>query len=125
MGITDLIRGRGGSKLRKAYDDLADTVAHPGTYASIGSFPVRTDIDLDAGRDGNKLIIKGTARHSLKDRFDFDPGQLADAPGQILERSGLAAEFPFRYESQQDVEAEGEFGPSGVTIKRVTWSKRR
>lgn len=125
MGIVDLVRGRDGAKLKKAYDDLADTVAHPGIYASIGSYPLRTDIDFEAGRDDDRLTIKGIARHSLKDRFDFDPGQLADAPGQVLERSGLAAEFPFRYGSEQEVEAEGEYGPGGITIKRVTWGKRR
>ena len=125
LGIADLALGGNGSKLRRAYDDLTDTVAHPGTYASIGSFPLKSYIDFEAGRDGDKLTIKGTARHNLEDRFDFDPGQLADAPGRVLEKSGLAAEFPLRYESEQDVEAEGEYGPGGITIKRVTWGKRR
>jgi hypothetical protein len=119
-----LTRGDG-TKLRSAYDDLRDTLAYPGTYAAIGSFPLKTVVDTRARRDGDKLFINGTVRHGFRDRIDFDPGQLADAPGQVLERQGLAAEFPIRYESTQDVEAEGEYGPGGITLKKVTWGKRR
>lgn len=124
-GIRDLLRGGDSSRLRSAYDDLADTVMHPGTYAAIDSFPLRSAGKFKAYRPDHRVLIKGTVGHRLADRFDFDPGQLADAPGQVLERTGLAAEFPFRYESEQDVEAEGEYGPGGITLKRVTWGKRR
>ena len=124
-GIGDLLQGGDGSRLRSAYDDLSDTVAHPSTYAAIGSFPLRSIPRLKARRDGNKLIIRGTVQHKLADTFNFDEGQPGHAPGQSLERQGLAAPFPFRYESEQDVEAEGEYGPGGITLRRAIWGKRR
>jgi hypothetical protein len=125
QGIRDLLSGNNNAKLRRAHDDLTDTVAHPSTYAAVGSFPLKPSGDFEAKRDGNNLTIKGTVRHNLVDHFNFDDGQLGHAPGQVLERQGLAAPFPFRYESRQDVEAEGEYGPGGITLKRVTWGRRR
>lgn len=124
-GTYDRLTGGEGPKLRSAYDDLVDTVAHPGTYAAIGSFPLKTVVDTRARRDGDKLFINAKVRHSLDDTFNFDPGQLGHAPGRALETTGQAAPFPFRYASEQDVEAEGEYGPDGIKLKRVNWGKRR
>jgi hypothetical protein len=124
-GTYSLLTGDGASKLKRAYDDLTDTVAYPGTYAAIGSFPVKSRGRFRAERNGDRLTIRGTVDHDLSDRFDFDPGQPGDAPGRALEDAGRAAEFPFRYRSRQDVEAEGEYGPGGITIRRTTWGKRR
>jgi hypothetical protein len=124
-GARGWLAGGDASKLRNAYDDLIDTIVYPGTYAAIGSFPLRSRGKFRAARNGDKLTISGTVGHDLSDRFDFDPGQPGDVPGQALEDAGMAAEFPFRYRSRQEVEAEGEYGPGGITIRRTRWGKRR
>ena len=124
-GIWNLLSSGSGSKLRRAYNDLADTVSYPSTYAAVGSFPLNSLVHVKAHRDGNRLRINGTVRHSLGDTFNFDSGQPGHAPGKILEDAGQAAPFPFRYSSEQDVEAEGEYGPGGITLKRATWGQRR
>ena len=83
---------------------------------------VAVDVAAPAQLDGLVAELRELGADALALHGDMGT---ADAPGRVLERAGLAAEFPFRYESQQDVEAAGEYGPGGITLKRVTWGKRR
>lgn len=144
-GGTDVINDhwKTPGNLKSAWNKLR----HPNTFASFGSFDVKSNSNLTLRRKGNKLFVTGTVRHGFDEEteeernireakgdftqkeeniYNFNKGAIGSGAARELEPIGAAKPFRMQYERVQDLEAEAEYMPNGrLVVRSAKWGSIR